>query len=395
MASESPTSPPRETDAGWSLASLDLSERPVSSPAKSPASRTDASPPTDWLAGLNGKPAAAQPPPPGQPEASKAQAVAPPEPPPPPAKPRKTKLKIDPELDAPAEPEPLLTPEKLKSSLTSAGVHALLLVLLALWVFHAPEIGKTTLNSRMDSYGNLNGIPEGTDLGRIGDLDAPLVPDNFDTEAKLGVPELTRIDIEPVKIATIKGAAKAEKGSSGAGVNLSSLAGGGGGTGEGFGIAKFGNGKENVGGVQVKVGDPQFTLIWDNKGDLDLHVIEPGGDEIFWLDKLTKNGGELDVDNQDGYGPENIFWVTGKGPPGEYKWFVHYYPGFNDFAGPANWKVRIKHNGQVKIYKGKLSHIDARSKVYTLKVGGGDTDPSPGDETPKAAKASPTKKPAR
>ena len=83
----------------------------------------------------------------------------------------------------------------------------------------------------------------------------------------------------------------------------------GAGDGDGFGLARFGQGGESVRGVAVKVGDPQFTLLWDTEVDLDLHVIEPGGKEIYWEDPKGTFGGELDVDNTKGFGPENIYWL--------------------------------------------------------------------------------------
>ena len=84
----------------------------------------------------------------------------------------------------------------------------------------------------------------------------------------------------------------------------------GAGNGDGFGLARFGSGGELIRGVAVKVGDPQFTLIWDTKGvDIDLHVIEPRGDRIYFGHRNGKQGGELDVDNTWGYGPENIYWL--------------------------------------------------------------------------------------
>ena len=110
----------------------------------------------------------------------------------------------------------------------------------------------------------------------------------------------------------------------------------GAGSGDGFGLAKFGHGGEKVRGVEVQVGDPQFTLLWDTKADIDLHVVEPGGKEIYWNDRKGRQGGELDVDNIDGFGPENIYWLKqnedgskelGPGPPGEYRWWVVYYGG--------------------------------------------------------------------
>ena len=81
-------------------------------------------------------------------------------------------------------------------------------------------------------------------------------------------------------------------------------------------MAKFGHGGENINGVDVKVGDPQFTLIWDSRADIDLHVVEPGGSEIYWENRNGGQGGELDVDDVDGFGPENFNYVLGKGPPG-------------------------------------------------------------------------------
>ena len=113
----------------------------------------------------------------------------------------------------------------------------------------------------------------------------------------------------------------------------------GAGEGDGFGLARFGEGGELVREVAVKIGDPQFTLIWDTDADLDLHVIEPGGKEIYWEEPKGKQGGELDVDNTKGFGPENIYWlvesdgvgskkVKGPGPLGVYQWFIVYWGGF-------------------------------------------------------------------
>jgi hypothetical protein len=155
----------------------------------------------------------------------------------------------------------------------------------------------------------------------------------------------------------------------------------GAGDGDGFGLARFGEGGELVRGVEVKVGDPQFTLLWDTDADLDLHVIEPGGKEIYWEEPQGKQGGELDVDNTKGFGPENIYWlvesdapddekvkVKGPGPSGVYKWFVVYWGGFGGVSKPTHWKVRIKHEGKVTIVHGKFRELNERSRVFTLKV---------------------------
>lgn len=79
----------------------------------------------------------------------------------------------------------------------------------------------------------------------------------------------------------------------------------------------------------------KITLIWDDPAvDLDLHVKEPNGFEISYLEgreghmRDTATGGELDVDWQPGIGDsdnigENAVWANP--PRGTYKAFVQCY----------------------------------------------------------------------
>jgi hypothetical protein len=160
--------------------------------------------------------------------------------------------------------------------------------------------------------------------------------------------------------------------------------------GGGFGTPRFGSGRERINGVSVKVGDPQFTLMWNTEGvDIDLHVIEPRGDEIFFAHPNGKQGGELDVDNTWAYGPENIYWLVnldgsgptkskasartkakGPGPPGAYKWYVVYYDVDEDLdeIPPTYWQVRVKHDGEVHVFDGWLYEPGECSAVFAVKV---------------------------
>jgi len=90
----------------------------------------------------------------------------------------------------------------------------------------------------------------------------------------------------------------------------------------------------NIGGTGRDVteiggnGDLKVTLQWDFYADIDLHVEEPGltGEEIYFSNSHSRNGGELDVDNTDG-GPgsaENIYWESDP-PRGQYKVTLVYY----------------------------------------------------------------------
>jgi len=288
------------------------------------------------------------------------------------ARPAPPHVKVDTGGERPETIAVLLTPAGIKGWVISGVIHALLLVVLALWVFSPPKKGPPQLDTRI--LGSEFGVPEGVNL--LGGIDSPIV-----------MPEPIPISIpSDTKFATLRsdelmitnpaaGFIGQEGNNPGAGL------------GDGFGLAKLGNGSENVRGVDVKVGDPQFTLLWDSKADLDLHVIEPGGKEIYWLDTKGAYNGELDVDNRDGFGPENIYWLKehadgskdpGLGPAGEYKWFVHYYRGFDGANIPSRWKVRIKHNGKVDVIQGRLNVKDSRSKESVLKI-----DPGPGRQTVK------------
>jgi hypothetical protein len=92
----------------------------------------------------------------------------------------------------------------------------------------------------------------------------------------------------------------------------------------------------------VGVGNLQVTLNWSSNADIDLHVIEPGGEEIYYNYPSSTAGGALDRDNQCSDfvmgRPENIFWTIP--PNGTYQVNVVYYQNCGG-AGPVNFTVRI------------------------------------------------------
>ena len=266
--------------------------------------------------------------------------------------------------------EPWWTPETLKGWATSVTLHSALLIAMALWYF-APKVNPPrVIDTRL--MGSDMGVEEG--LSASGGLNTPIDLQVSPTPAPepLAVFKPAELGTLESKFSNLSGAAKA---SAGGGVNNPNPGAGGG---DGFGLAHFGDGGESIRGVEVKVGDPQFTLLWDTPVDLDLHVIEPGGKEIYWEEPNGKQGGELDVDNTKGFGPENIYWlhedeasgkrVKGSGPNGEYKWFVAYWGGFGGVPRTTRWKVRIKHDGKVTVVTGRLRSLNEKSRIYTLKV---------------------------
>jgi hypothetical protein len=276
------------------------------------------------------------------------------------------------------------TPGAIRGWAASVLLHAILLVSLACWYF-APRTNRPiAFDTRL--AGSPNGVREGEML--TGGLNTPVEMASAplaQTDLAQDSASLTQLEFSQLEPeARFRGARTPSAGGGAPNNNP------GAGDGDGFGLARFGEGGELVRGVAVKVGDPQFTLIWNTDGvDLDLHVIEPGGKEIYWESPKGEHGGELDVDNTKGFGPENVYWlvesegpgskkVRGPGPSGTYRWFVVYWGGFGGLAKPTHWQVRVKHKGQVKVYDGKFRALNERSKVYTLKV-----------EAPPAAAATP------
>ena len=72
-------------------------------------------------------------------------------------------------------------------------------------------------------------------------------------------------------------------------------------------------------GKCVGIGYLSFTLTWSRNGDGDLVVKTPNGKVICFNNtgpSSSTDQGRLDVDDQTGTGPENIFWSnSGSKPP--------------------------------------------------------------------------------
>jgi len=113
--------------------------------------------------------------------------------------------------------------------------------------------------------------------------------------------------------------------------------------------------------VVLGTGDVQVTLRWSAPVDLDLHVTDPYGEEIWYGHRLAGSGGELDVDANAGCNSmleqpvENVFWPYGGAPGGDYQVYVVYYMDCGFFS-PVSYEVTIKQNDQVfEIKSGEVS----------------------------------------
>lgn len=76
--------------------------------------------------------------------------------------------------------------------------------------------------------------------------------------------------------------------------------------------------------AQIPRVDLQVLLFWDtDQTDVDLHVSEPGGEEVNYTHTESKSGGRLDRDDTDGYGPE--IYSLGAAASGTYTIAAHYF----------------------------------------------------------------------
>lgn len=110
--------------------------------------------------------------------------------------------------------------------------------------------------------------------------------------------------------------------------------------------------------VQSGTGDVKVTLSFDRLHDLDLHVIEPNGEEIFYDNRNSSTGGWLDLDSgstceASSANAENIFWPPGGAPAGQYRVTVQNYQQCS--PGPIEFTVRIAYDSVVNTYTGTFA----------------------------------------
>jgi len=125
--------------------------------------------------------------------------------------------------------------------------------------------------------------------------------------------------------------------------------------------------------------DILVNLSWGNAADLDLHIVEPSGEEIYYGNKISATGGTLDIDENGGIvtnsisPQENIFWESGAAPHGQYRTWVHYYDS-HEGSGATYYELTIKVRDQVvHTSTGTLNYNENSGYVYfDFELGWGD-----------------------
>ena len=124
-----------------------------------------------------------------------------------------------------------------------------------------------------------------------------------------------------------------------------------------------------------KTGPIQITLVWKGRADLDLHVIPPSREKVYYAHPASRCGGELDVDMNNGdrnslEPVENIVW-TDLIPPrnGKYRVYVHHYSLRGTEERKVPFQVAIKIGSQVTVCEGEAVFNQSAEHVQNFQYG--------------------------
>jgi hypothetical protein len=140
--------------------------------------------------------------------------------------------------------------------------------------------------------------------------------------------------------------------------------------------------ERRLGDVSARGGDIQISLSWHNYNDLDLHCIDPAGEEIFFGHRRSmRTGGELDIDQNAGLpynmSPvENIYWAFGGAPSGLYQISVVYYAPHSGTDATA-FMVRTVVRGRTNYFNATISYTGLRERKLICNLRYDPANPNP------------------
>lgn len=128
-------------------------------------------------------------------------------------------------------------------------------------------------------------------------------------------------------------------------------------------LQKNSNVKEMLHSDKTKLGGLTVSLTWSKKSDVDLHVFDPEGNHAWFGSKDGIPGGEIDIDDMEGTGPEIFTMLDPKA--GRYKIKVHHFGDFG--TGPALATLTAKLGG-VTIFEESRMLADLESFYANIDV---------------------------
>jgi hypothetical protein len=112
--------------------------------------------------------------------------------------------------------------------------------------------------------------------------------------------------------------------------------------------------------MPVGTGDVEVTVTMTRSTDLDLYVIDPSGNTIYYGNTEAASGGQLDLDanaacsSNMGVDNEHIYWPSGAAPAGTYTVRVAH---FESCIGgePFEYRVTVENCGETVVLAGRFA----------------------------------------
>ncbi|HEY6349726.1 MAG TPA: hypothetical protein VI636_09975 [Candidatus Angelobacter sp.] len=107
-------------------------------------------------------------------------------------------------------------------------------------------------------------------------------------------------------------------------------------------------------------------LTWDGPGDIDLHLLQPDGEECSYSNPQAKSGASLDFDNTVQDGPEHI--TVPRAAAGVYQVKVVYFAASGGSSRKVPWNVTLRmRNGAIQRYSGVLETVKDEQTVAVFR----------------------------
>jgi Ca-activated chloride channel homolog len=127
--------------------------------------------------------------------------------------------------------------------------------------------------------------------------------------------------------------------------------------------------------IQPPDADLRIVLTWDDEyADMDLWVIEPSGEKVFYRNPRSKIGGLLSEDCVNGLGPES--YVLRHAMPGTYRILVDFYADSGpELLGPVTVQTLIvtgfgRDDEHVELQSRRLETDEDTVEIGTVTIGG-------------------------
>ncbi len=99
-------------------------------------------------------------------------------------------------------------------------------------------------------------------------------------------------------------------------------------------------------GCGYQTGQIQITAAWNTSSDIDLHVIDPSGEEVYYGHRSGASGGQLDHDANAACSVqpptvENVYWQSPNPPRGTYQAVVQAYDMCQQPMTPVTLSISV------------------------------------------------------